>query len=180
MKRKVVLYIAMSLDGYIAKVDGSVSWLKGIEGKKEGDPKFSTFYDSVDTVLMGRKTYEQIIHELSPNRWVYEGKNALVVTRGKYEDTNEVRFLGEDYGEVIKDMRKQEGPDIWLIGGADLILSAHKEHLIDRYIITIVPTLIGKGIPLFKSRNQEQLLRPLGVEEFDGMVQITYEKRGEV
>jgi len=179
MSRELVLYIAMSLDGYIAKKDGGVDWLKGLEETSDGDPNFSTFYDSIDTVLMGRKTYEQIVHDLSPDKWVYKGKDALVVSRGDHEDDEDVRFVGEDYPKMIRALKEQEGKDVWLIGGSELILSAQKEHLIDRFIVTIIPSLLGQGIPLFKEIDKETLLRPCKMIEFDGMVQITYEKRGE-
>lgn len=80
--RKVVLYVAMSLDGYLAREKGAVDWLHS-EDQEEEASSFDAFYDTVDTLIMGRKTFTQVVEELSPERWVYEGKSCLVYTKEK-------------------------------------------------------------------------------------------------
>lgn len=177
MKRNVVLYIAMSLDGYIAKLDGSVDWLKGSSDISDVDVGYNAFYQSIDTIFMGRKTYEQIIYELSPDKWVYKGKKTYVVTTKEFANTGDVTFLGSDFMEIVRELKKKEGKDIWLVGGASLIDEFQNQNLIDRYIITIIPTILGSGISLFDRRDKEILLDIIDQKEFGGMVQLTYVKR---
>jgi dihydrofolate reductase len=179
MNRKIILYIAMSLDGYIARNNGSVDWLKGVSPNDQGDTGYEHFYQTIDTVVMGRKTYQQIIEELSPNQWPYEDKNCFVVTSKKLQSDNDVTFLRGDIVKKMKNLVKQQGKDIWLVGGAQLIDCSLKEELIDQLIITIIPTLLGDGILLFSGHYQSILLKPTEYKEFNGMIQITYEKRGE-
>jgi dihydrofolate reductase len=177
MSRKIILYIAMSVDGYIAKNDGSVDWLKGVDQNNQGDTGYEGFYQSIDTVIMGRKTYQQIIRELSPNQWPYEGKNCIVVTTKNLKKSKDVIFLQNDIASEMKDLIKKDGKDIWLVGGGELIKYFMKEDLIDQWIITIIPTLLGNGISLFSRGYQSKLLVPTNYKEFNGMIQITYEKR---
>ena len=80
MNRKVILYITASLDGYIARKDGSIDWLSGDGSDPNIDNGYSAFCKTVDTIIMGSKTYEQIIHELSPNMWIYDGMQCFVAT----------------------------------------------------------------------------------------------------
>lgn len=85
MSRSIVLYIAASLDGYIAKSSGAVDWLGGQGDDPYANNGYDNFYSTIDTVIMGRTTYEQVINELSPDIWVYEGKKCYVAATGKYE-----------------------------------------------------------------------------------------------
>jgi len=87
--RNIVLYIAVSLDGYIARQDGSIDWLPQ-PSETDGDMGYREFYDTIDTVVMGRTTYEQVVNELSPDVWVYEGKACYVATTKQFEDTEDV------------------------------------------------------------------------------------------
>jgi dihydrofolate reductase len=80
MSRKIVLYIATSLDGYIARRNGAVDWLNGDGDKQKGNNGFASFYSTIYIVVMSRTTYKQVINELSPDLWVYEGKKCYVAT----------------------------------------------------------------------------------------------------
>ena len=177
MKRKVIVYIAMSLDGYIAGVDGSVDFLQGTSKEAKGDPGYKSFYESIDTVIMGRKTYEQIVFDLSPNHWVYEDKDCLVVSKSIKGKNSHCTFVSGSMNDVIKNLRKKQGRDIWLVGGASLVDTFLKEGLIDRWIITIIPTILGQGISLFKQNDFEEKLHLKDYKEFDGMIQVIYDKR---
>lgn len=177
MNRNVVLYIAASLDGYIAKKDGAVDWLFGESSSLNIDYGYNEFYSSIDTVVMGRTTYEQLINELSPDIWMYEGKKCYVATRGKREGNEKVEFISEDITEFVKSLKSKEGKDIWLVGGGKLIDEFVKKDLIDKYIITIIPTVLGEGIPLFIGKNPEIKLKLMGTKTTDGMVEVTYVRR---
>ena len=78
--KKTILYIAVSLDAYIADRNGSVDWIKGQDDLDESEDTFTPFFDSVDTVIMGKRTYDQIVTELSPNQWPYIGASTFVIT----------------------------------------------------------------------------------------------------
>lgn len=177
MSRNIVLYIAVSLDGYIAKRDGSVDWLSGNGDITNIDNGYDDFYKTIDTVVMGRTTYEQVINELSPDSWVYEGKKCYVATSKNCDSDTRADFITDDIVDLIKSLKKKDGKDIWLIGGGKLIDQFIKENLIDKYIITIIPTLLGDGIPLFLKENPEIKLRLVESKEVDGMVELSYIRR---
>jgi dihydrofolate reductase len=151
-QRKVVLYIAQSLDGYIAKNDDSLDWLMRVDG--EGDNGYADFLVSVDTILIGRKTYDQILI-LAKGKFPYPNKSCFVFSRSEKEDTEFVKFINEDVRSFTKKLKNEEGKDIWVVGGGELISPLIKERLIDELIITIAPTLIGKGVPLFREAEDE-------------------------
>lgn len=177
MERSIILYIAMSLDGYIARKNGAVDWLSGHADENNVDNGYNNFYKTIDTVVMGRTTYEQVINELSPDVWVYEGKKCYVATTKKGEADSKVEFISEDIVGNIKNLKKQQGKDIWIVGGAKLIDQFIKQDIIDKYIITVIPTILGEGIPLFIKENPEIKLRLVETKVVDGMTELTYIKR---
>ncbi|MFT8349756.1 dihydrofolate reductase family protein [Clostridium saccharoperbutylacetonicum] len=177
MNKNIIVYIATSLDGYIAKENGAVDWLLGESNNLNVDNGYNEFYSTIDTVLMGRTTYEQVINELSPDIWVYESKKCYVATTRKCEPDNRVEFITEDITGFIKNLKKQQGKDIWLVGGGKLIDQFIKQDLIDKYIITIIPTILGNGVPLFIGKNPEIKLKLIETKTVDGMVEFTYVRR---
>lgn len=177
MNRNVILYIAASLDGYIARKNGAVEWLSGSGDSINVDNGYDKFYSTIDTVVMGRTTYEQVINELSPDIWVYEGKKCYVATTRNCKTDNRVKFISEDITGFINSLKGQQGKDIWLVGGGKLIDQFIKQNLIDKYIITIIPIILGDGIPLFIGENPEIRLKLIETKTFDGMVELTYAKR---
>jgi dihydrofolate reductase len=141
VKKSIILYIAMSLDGFIAKKDGNLDWLIKYDDNSE-DYGFKALYDSIETVLIVSTTYFQI-------EGVYEGKEVYVFSNSKQEVTGgNVHFVCGDVVDVLKDLKPDSG-GIWLVGGADLINQFVKDDLIDEYIITVIPTVLGSGISLF-------------------------------
>ena len=176
MNRKIVLYIAISLDGFIARKNGAVDWLVGHGDVDNSDNGYDVFYNTIDTVVIGRTTYEQIINELSPNKWVYEGKKCYVATSRKSETDNRVEFVSDDISGRIMRIKEEQGKDIWLVGGGKLIEPFIKENLIDKYIVTIIPTILGDGIPLFLNNNPEIKLSLVKTKTLNGIVELTYER----
>lgn len=141
-ERKLVLFIACSLDGYIATKNESLEWLFNVEG--EGDNGFAEFYETIDTVVMGRKTYDWVMRnggEGLPNK----NKKLYVFTRTTGQDYENVHFVNEDLTKFVHKLKEQEGENIWVVGGGELLYSFLQEDMVDEFIITIAPVLLGKG-----------------------------------
>jgi len=173
-KRKIVVNIAMSADGYVARSDGSLEWLTKRSAPKSfyGLPKFSR---SIDAKILGRKTFDlslQMGASFSVNdvHYVFSRRPAPAsVPAG-------VQFVTESISAFAERLRKQAGKNIWMMGGGEIIGSFLDEHVIDEFIITVVPTFIGEGIPLIAPRHREVALRLLSLRRFsDGVVQFHYE-----
>ena len=167
--REIVLFIASSLDGFIAKSDGSVDWLF-----TDKDYGYNEFFASVDTVIMGRKTYTQI---LQFGAYPYEGTQGFVLTRTSTAERNEnVTFIREDIPALIDTLRQSSGKNIWLVGGAEIIQIFFQYKWIDRVILSIHPVILGNGIPLFlPTKGAPQWLKLQEVQNFEsGLVQLSY------
>lgn len=175
--RKIVLYIAMSLDGYIADELGGVDWLGGQEDSCEEQGSYTDFIKTVDTVIMGYTTYHQVTTELAPGNWPYKGLRTYVLTHRDKKFEEEVIFTDENIQQLITKIRMEPGKDIWICGGANLVNQFMKEDLIDRYHITVMPTILGKGIPLFHDNNISIKLKLISSESYNGMIDLIYEKR---
>lgn len=175
--RKVVLNLAVSLDGFIARKNDSVDWLDNLD-TGTNDLGFSTFLDRIDTLIMGRKSYDVTL-KLGNGVWPFENKKSLVFTRQQIADKKNIIFTNEDPIITIKNLRKQEGKDIWLFGGGSFIKMMKEADLIDEYIITTIPIFIGNGIKLFEEVEKETTLELVSVEQVNSIVQTTYTvKRG--
>ncbi|WP_102692298.1 dihydrofolate reductase family protein [Rummeliibacillus pycnus] len=171
-KRKLKLFIATSLDGYIATEDESLEWLFNVEG--EGDNGYSEFFGTVDTVLMGRKTYDWLL-ENTAGEYPYKNEECYVFTRSRIEDTENVKFINDPVVHFTKELQKQNGKDIWLVGGGELIHSFIKETLIDELIITVAPIILGNGIPLFKKSDIQTNLSLIRTRTFHQFVELHYQ-----
>jgi len=162
---KIILYIASSLDGYIARENGDVDWLP-----INSDSGYDNFYKSIDTVIMGKKTYDQI---LTFGDYPYKGKKSYVFTRNDSLTKDENVEFVSNVEEFSRNLVSSKG-NIWLVGGSELF-SAFLEHkLVDEIILSIIPTVLGKGIPLFQNINQEANLKLIKTTEYSGFVELTY------
>lgn len=171
-QRKLVLYIASSLDGYIATDEHNLDWLFAVEG--EGDNGYTTFYESVDTVLIGRVTYDWII-EHEKGDFPYKGKECYVFSRTKKDDDEHVNFICEDVVQFSKDIKNKNGKNIWLVGGGNLLNTFINEKFVDELIVTITPVLLGKGIPLFRNNSFQTLLSLKSINRFNQFVELHYD-----
>ncbi|WP_026673786.1 dihydrofolate reductase family protein [Alkalihalobacterium bogoriense] len=169
-KRRVVVFIASSLDGYIATKDDSLDWLFNVEG--DGDNGYSEFYATVDTVLMGKRTYDWIIQHVT-EEFPYKEKECYVFTSSNQEHTEYTRFINEDIVDFTNKLKKQKGKNIWLVGGGEIIQSFIKEELVNEVILTVAPAVLGNGIPLFKEVQLELSL--IGTRTFNQFVELHYE-----
>jgi dihydrofolate reductase len=169
---KLVFYGAISLDGYLARENHSLDWLFGTEGEEESG--YQEFYDSIDIILMGRSTYDQIAI-LSPEKFPYEGKPCYVFSRTMTGSNEHVTFINEDIAGFTQSLKEQEGKRIWVVGGGEVLKPLLK--LVDEFIIQIAPTIIGKGIPLFVPGDQENKLTLVDVRSFKQFAELHYEAK---
>lgn len=176
--RKVALYISMSLDGYLADENRGVDWLDGDGSNPEALGSYEEFYETVDDLIIGYKTFNQVRTELSPDKWVYSGKKSYVFTNRDLEsDREDIIFTKEDPKELVSKLKEQKGKNIWVVGGANLLNEFIEEDLIDEYIISIIPTILGKGIKLFTEHLDEKKLRLISTNTYNGIVDLKYERR---
>lgn len=169
--RKIVLFIAQSLDGYIATKEDSLDWLFRVEGK--GDNGYSEFISTVDTILMGKRTYDWIMQHEN-GKFPYQNKQCYVFSRSTFEDTEHVQFINEDIINFTHKLKSEEGKSIWIVGGGEVLHTFLKEKLVDELILTVAPKIIGAGIPLFKSGDYQLDLLLKGTRTFNQFVELHY------
>ena len=172
-ERKIVCYIAASLDGYIATEDDSLEWLFKTAGEEEGGAGYDEFMETIDTVVMGRRTYDWVM-EAEKGKYPYQDLESYVFTSSSAEENPFVSFTNQDIPSFVKGLREKPGKDIWVIGGSKLLQNFLKEDLIDEWIISIAPVLIGKGIPLFQEQDVERRLKLQSVKSYGQFAQLHY------
>lgn len=172
-KRRVIVHIGASADGYIARSDGDLEWLTS-RPAPEGFYGMNAFMKSIDIKLLGRKTYEASLRLGAK----FTGKDRTIVFSRHAAPAKVpagVEFVSEGIGPFVRQLREQPGKDIWLMGGGDLIASFLDERAIDEFIVSVVPVFIGDGIPLIGRRRRQSPLQLQSVERFaDGVVQLRY------
>lgn len=170
---EVVYYAACSLDGYIATADGGVEWLMPFQTKDE-DYGFVEFNKSVDVILMGSRTYE---FALSLPRWPEPGKPSWVFTERSLPVAHPtVTLTDEPPMTAVRRLRSEGCQRAWLMGGGALAASFERQQLISHYAISVIPVLLGSGIPLFGPWSEEHTLRLTATERYaTGVVQLRYE-----
>lgn len=172
--RKVILGLALSLDGYIARENGAVDWLR-MEDLTEAADESRKFFKSVDTIILGRKTYEKGL-ELGGDMKMYGNVKLFVFTRTlQASEPENLQFVSENVKEFVEDLKRQTGKNILLMGGGDLAKTFFEENLIDELILGIQPTILGSGIPLFPPQERQTDLEMFDVKtRKSGTVQISY------
>lgn len=170
---QIKLFIATSLDGYIADPEGQVNWLF-----TDSDYGYTPFFESIEILVMGRRTYDQI---LSFGEWPYGTKTTFVFTRDPQRhpsplDPSPVQFTCQTVQLWMESLDPPSSGDIWLVGGAALIALFRQARLIDHYILSIHPIILGSGIPLFAGEQPEQDLKLIRAEPYaSGLVQVHYQ-----
>ncbi|WP_225744817.1 dihydrofolate reductase family protein [Marinilactibacillus sp. Marseille-P9653] len=171
-KRKVVLFIATSLDGFIATEEETLEWLFEVEG--EGDNGYSAFYDTIDTVLMGKKTYDWILNNHQFTEYPYKDKQSFVFSKLEHKNTDDVQFIKNDIPQFINQLKKNNGKTIWLVGGGQLFTYFLKNKLVDELYVTVAPKIIVTGIPLFNPGSYHVDLTLIGTQTFNQFVELHY------
>lgn len=175
--RKLSLFIAMSLDGYIAKPNDDLSFLKLVE--KEGeDYGYAEFTSNIDTIIIGRKTYDYVVREIGSTHYESGDRDVYVLTRQSKPTSGRTHFYSGKPGDLIAELRSRPGKNIYCDGGAEVITEFLKLKLVDELTISIIPILLGAGTRLFKEGIPEQHLELLGSKSFDtGLVQLYYRRK---
>ncbi|WP_106766250.1 dihydrofolate reductase family protein [Paenibacillus faecalis] len=168
---KIVLYIAMSLDGYIAKPDGAVDWLFDVEGDGK-DNGYDAFYKRVGTVVMGRLTYEEVL-KLS-DEFPYADKPCYVLSRSQQSPQPHVIYTDEDIETLIPKLKQASEGDIWLVGGGQLVSAFLEAKLLDELQIAVIPKVLGEGIPLFPRGTVPSTFQLTQVERIGQIVSLSY------
>ncbi|HEY4047874.1 MAG TPA: dihydrofolate reductase family protein [Acidobacteriaceae bacterium] len=177
--RKIIVYIATSADGYIARPDGDVEWLN--RRPSTVDYGMSAFYPTIDTILWGRKTYDWVLayyRKKSRKDRMFDTKLANYVFSRKppKRATPGVEFVSEPVKAFAQRLRATPGKHIWMMGGGGLIASFLDAGEIDEFDIHIIPTLIGEGIPLVAPRHRDVPLRLRSARKYsDGVVRLRYD-----
>ena len=174
MKRKIIVEIATSADGYIARPDGNVDWLS--HPKLKGDHGLGAFMKSIDTILWGRKTVTKGFEMGMQLSW-YGAKTKHYVFSRKLQPTPlpGFEFVQEPIKAFARRLRGSRGKHIWMMGGAEIIGAFLDEGEIDEFSIHVIPVLIGEGIPLIAPRHRLVPLKLISSKKFpDGVVHLNY------
>ena len=164
----------MSLDSRIAKLDGDTNWLHEFPNPDNSDHGYKSFYDSIDTTIMGNNTYK-VIQGFDVD-FPYQDKQNYVFTRNVDRiDTDEVNYVSKDPVLFLKKLKRQKGKDIWLIGGGQINSMFLNTGLIDVLQIFIMPIVLGEGLPLFSSTTDLSKLKLISTKQYStGAVELTY------
>jgi len=177
--RILSIYIATSLDGYIAKPNDDLGFLKLVE--KEGeDYGYADFTATIDTIILGRKTYDWVLKEVGPSHYDNGERNVYVITRTGKPGIGKTTFYTGDLTELVQQLKSGNGKNIYCDGGAEVINELLKNDLIDEMIISIIPVLVGNGTRLFQDGRPEQQLELVHTKTFEtGLVQLHYKRKKE-
>ena len=171
--RKIILNVAVSLDGFIEDANGSYDWCL-----MDQDYGMTDFFSHVDTMFIGRKSYELLIN--ADNQYVFPGVKKYVfsdtLAQTQYREIEVVPRAG--FVEGVKEIRELPGGDIWLFGGADLVSAFVANGLVDELLLAIHPVILGSGKPLFKDLKERINLELLDSKTYDtGLIQVRYLKK---
>lgn len=173
-KRPLILYIAMSLDGYIAKPNDDLSFLSMVEQEGQ-DYGYAEFVNTVDTVIVGRKTYDKVLS--MGFDFPHADKEAYIITRTPRASIGSVKFYTGDLKSLVDRLKSESGKNIFCDGGAEIVNELLKNDLIDEFIISVIPILVGSGTRLFNEGRPEQKLELVSAKSFDkGLTQLHYKR----
>ena len=166
--KKVILYIASSLDGFIARDNGDINWLP--ESDTSG---YDEFYKTINTVIMGKTTYEQV---LTFGEYPYKDKKSYVFTRNNSisAKSENVEFVS-NADVFVKDMHAKMKGNVWLVGGGQIISYFVNRGLVDEMILSIIPIVLGRGIPLFCDMQKESRLNLIKSTSYDKLIELHYQ-----
>lgn len=175
-RRKIIAYLAISADGYIARPDGDVEWLNR---RPHLDYGMDAFNRSIDTILLGRGTYDWAMAYMKRTgfKGIFDAKPHFVFSRKPPKRHHPaVQFVSESIKKFTQRLRKTPGKHIWMMGGGSLIASFLDAGEIDEFDLFVIPNLIGEGIPLIAPRHRDIPLRLLHTRKFrDGVVRLHYQ-----
>ena len=173
-KRKLVLYISMSLDGFLATKDDDLSFLS-IVAKEGEDYGYVAFNNSVDTYIVGRKTYDTVLKLTGGTFPPSAQHDCYVITREDRGSENGVTFYNGDIEELVNRLKTENGKDIYCDGGGQIVKLLMEKNLIDEYRISVIPTVLGDGKRLFIGGTPPVNLTALPSKQYEsGLVHLHY------
>ena len=165
----------MSLDGYIAKPNDDLSFLSIVEKDGE-DYGYIDFITTIDTVIIGRRTYDWVMNQVP--EFPHSDIDTYVLTRTPRPSVGKTNFYTGDLKSLVLSLKGQEGKSVFVDGGAEVVNELLADNLIDDFIISVIPIMVGEGIRLFKDGRPEQVLELIDVKKFEtGLVQLHYRQR---
>jgi len=174
--KKIILYIAASLDQRIAEPDGSLEWLIGFQNSNKTDSSYKYLLASVDTVLIGGRAYRELLN--MEVIWPYKEQMTYVVSRHNWGDEENVRFITEDVIETVSVLRNEPGKDILLVGGGKLISMLLAADMIEEMQICYMPVILGAGISLFPEQPNESKWELIESKTYDSSILVVeYQKK---
>jgi dihydrofolate reductase len=175
-KRKLILFISMSLDGFLATKDDDLSWLSIVQHEGE-DYGYESFNNTADTYIVGRATYDIVVKLTGGTFPPAEKHTCYVITRKNRESENGVIFYSGDIEELIAKLKSEEGKNIYCDGGGQIVNLLMQNNLIDEYVISIIPIILGDGKRLFIGETPKIELKALPSRQYDsGLVKLHYVK----
>jgi dihydrofolate reductase len=172
--RKVILYIATSLDGYIAQPNDDLGFLSIVEQEGQ-DYGYADFVKTVDAVIVGRKTYDKVIS--MGIDFPHADKDTYIITRTSRPNIGNIKFYTGDLKTLVDELKSKNGKNIFCDGGAEIVNELLKSDLIDEFIISVIPILVGNGTKLFKDGRPEKKIEFVSVKSFEkGLTQLHYKR----
>lgn len=171
--KKIILYIAASLDQRIAEPDGGIEWLSEYPITEEMNCGYKEFMTSIDTIVMGGRSWRELSNMDAMG--AYADKAVYVISRHDWGEKGNVKFITENVIENIAALRNEPGKDIWLFGGGELVSMLLAADLVDEMQIAYIPVILGKGIPLFPEQYIESKWKLRGSIAYDsGVLMVKY------
>jgi Dihydrofolate reductase len=171
--KKIILYIAASIDGRIAESDGGIEWLSEFPITEEMNYGYKEFMASIDIIIMGGRSWRELSNMDAMGAYV--DKTVYVVSRHNWGDNENVNFITENVVEQITNLRNESGKDIWLFGGGELVSMLLAADLVDEMQIAYIPVILGDGIPLFPKQSKESNWKLTGNTTYDtGIIKVDY------
>ncbi len=172
MSRKTIVFIAASLDGFIAGPDDNLTFLD-LVAKEGEDYGYADFMRNVDTVMVGRKTYDWVMKQVA--EFPHADIESYVITRTEKPALGKTAFYTGNPVTLVKELVQKEGKNIFIDGGAELVNSLLKEKLVDEIYLSVIPVILGDGIRLFHTGNPMQVSTLVSAKQFStGLVQLHY------
>lgn len=173
---KIKLFIAISIDGYISKINGDLDWIVDFPNPQKNDYGYQNFYNSIGSVIMGSQAYYNIIG--MDVDWPYKDKDCYVICRSKLIKNQHIKLLTQNIIEEVESLKLQSSKDIWLVGDEQVISLLLENKLINEMIITTIPILLGTGVPLFTQTFSTSNWITRSIKRFDNCItQIVYKQK---
>jgi dihydrofolate reductase len=175
-RAKLVLYICMSLDGFIATSDDDISWLSIVDREGE-DYGYTEFSASVNSYIVGRKTYDKVMKMMNGEFPPAKQFDCYVVSRTRTGRENGVTFFNGNVDDLIKELKRKSSKNIYCDGGGEIVKLLMQGSLIDEYIVSVIPTLLGDGKRLFAGGTPSIGIELQSVKKYEsGLVQLRYQR----